>query len=207
MSSGDFTPAKRKAHARLPWGRVTLTPIEAADLKDFHRWQNDPHLRDMTMGFRFPIPETRVAQWIEDLAPSAMPTKAVYAVRLDDVLVGSTLLFGIDWVHRTAGLGTTIAATGKGTMGVGHVASALMIDFGFRGFDLRRIEAECIAPNNLTINALKGLGFTHEGTRRAAYYAAGEALDTHIFGLLRDGFQVWPPATAHRLTMTLPGAG
>lgn len=201
----DFQPRKRKAHSRLPWERVQLTPIEETDLDQFHRWQNDPHLRDITMGFRFPVPRERVREWIHGLAPGASPTRAIYAVRCDGQVVGSTQLFDIQPQHRSASLGTTIAAPKQAVAGAGHVAAALTIDFGFRGLDLRRIEAECLAINNLTINALKGLGFTHEGTRRKAFYVAGQAIDTHIFGLMRDEFQVWPPTKANRLTMTLPG--
>jgi RimJ/RimL family protein N-acetyltransferase len=197
--SKTIEPGRRKALARLPWGRVALTPIEAEDLEKFHDWQNDAGLRDITMGFRFPVPRERVRDWIAGMAPQGVPTRAVYAVRCDGALVGSTQLFDIQPVHRTAGLGTTIAARDLRALGVGHVATALILDFAFRGLDLRRVEAETIASNTPTINTLKHLGFTHEGTRRQGYYADGVARDTLNFGLLREEFALWPPAEAHRL--------
>lgn len=201
----EFKPQRRKAHARLPWARIELTPVEQDDLEKFHRWQNDPYLRDITMSFRFPIPRQRVSEWIDGLAPVPSPSRVVYAVRCDGNLVGSTQLYDIQPLHRCAGLGTTIAAPKEAPAGAGHVAAALLIDFGFRALDLRRIEAECLAVNNRTISGLRALGFTHEGTRRKAFYVSGQPMDAHVFGLMRDEFQVWPPATANRLTVSLSG--
>ena len=201
--SRTIEPGGRRALARLPWARVALTPVEEDDLDRFHAWQNDAGLRDITMGFRFPVNRKRVREWIDGLAPAAVPTRAVWAVRCDGALVGSTRLFDIDPVHRSAGLGTTIADRSVRAFGVGHVAAALTIDFGFRGLDLRRIEAETVAVNQATINALQHLGFTHEGTRRQAYFVDGRAIDTLIYGCLAGEFVLRPPAEANRLTMTL----
>ena len=199
-------PGRRRALARLPWDRVRLTPVEEEDLDLFHRWQNDAGLRDMTMGYRFPIPRDRVREWIRGLAPQGHPSRVVYAIRCDGALVGSAQLQDIHPLHRTAGLGVTVAAEGAGVLGVGHVASVLVLDFAFRGLDLRRVEAECLDVNRPTLRALEHLGFRHEGTRRQAHYVGGTAHDTHVYGLLRAELAVRPPETAHRLCRTFPEA-
>ena len=47
------------------WGAVRLTPINAADADRLNAWQNDPEIRDLTMGFRGPVPWQATARWID----------------------------------------------------------------------------------------------------------------------------------------------
>ena len=91
MSKGRNNDRQRAAIARLPWNRIRMNAIEPEDAPAFHVWQNDPELRDLILGFRFPIPRPRVDDWIAGLSPQGRsPDRAIFA--------GSTLR---NWIRRT----------------------------------------------------------------------------------------------------------
>ena len=49
---------------RLDWQNTRLTPLQDSDLDLLYVWQNAPRLRDLTMGFRFPVQRETVKEWI-----------------------------------------------------------------------------------------------------------------------------------------------
>lgn len=198
-------PGQSPAIARLPWSHIRLTPVEREDAAQFHAWQNDAALRDLTMAYRFPVQRHRVEDWITSLGSQGTPTRIFYAVRFDDALIGYALLNNIEPFHRSAQLGVSIADTRLRTRAAGHVAGALIVDFGFRALDLRRIEAHLLTSNISTKHAIEHAGFVHEGTLRQSYYSAGRTHDVYVYGVLRDEYLMWPPADAHRLTTSFDG--
>ena len=181
----------------LPWADVTLTPLEAADLDLVHGWQNDPGIRDLTMGFRFPLGREAVAGWIAGL--SGNTARAVYAIRHAGQAVGMVQLYDIAPVHRRAALGLFVADPGFRGRGIGHVAACLILDFAFSGLDLRRVDLGVLAGNGAAIRLYETLGFVREGVKRADYFADGAVWDTVMYGLLRAEFRRPPPPQAHRL--------
>jgi RimJ/RimL family protein N-acetyltransferase len=52
--------------------------------------------------------------------------------------------------------------------------------------DMHRVQAECYGDNPAAHRLFERAGFTHEGTRRRAYWRRGNWLDGVLFGLLAD---------------------
>jgi RimJ/RimL family protein N-acetyltransferase len=194
--------------ADLPWDNVALGPLSAADAADFHGWQNDPRLRDLTMGYRWPIQQQSVEEWIEGLR--SQQDRAVYGIRAGGQLAGMVHLHGMDFPNRACNLGIFVAgAEGFRGPDLCRMGGALLIDYAFCGFNMRRITIETLAINQPIRSIAESLGFQLEGTRRAAHFADGAYWDIALYGMLEEEFTGAPPAMANRLSrrMRKPGLG
>jgi len=194
--------------ADLPWEQVTLGPLSTGDAADFHGWQNDPRLRDLTMGYRWPIQRQSVEDWIEGLR--SQQDRAVYGIRAGGQLAGMVHLHGMDFPNRACELGIFVVGA-KGFRGpdLCRMGGALLIDYAFCGFNMRRITIETLAINQPIRSIAESLGFRLEGTRRAAHFADGAYWDVALYGMLSEEFTGAPPAVANRLSrrMRKPGLG
>lgn len=109
-------------------------------------------------------------------------------------VVGTCLLFRWDEASARAELGYVL---GRAHWGQGLMREALvaLIDHAFGPLALRRLEAD-VNPDNLASNRLAlALGFRLEGRLRQRWINKGQAVDSHLYGLLRqDGRDIAPPA-------------
>lgn len=180
------------------WTRTTLTPLCAGDAELIWRWQNDPRLRDLTMGFRLPIQKGAVDDWIVSLRDRK--DRAVFGARLDGDLVGLFQLFGIDWLHRSAEFGIFLGDT-HGTRGpdVAWVAGLLTLDYGFSALNLHRIALRTLGINAPIVRLARRAGFQPEGVLRRDYFADGRYWDTHLYAMFPEELAVRLPREANRL--------
>ncbi len=180
--------------------RVELHAPSEADAAFVHRASVDERL--WRTGFT-PLPRDRatVAEFLREEAnadgrvdflvrvPEADGTDTESA---DDPEVtrraGMVSLTDVDYRRSSATVGYWLvpAAQGHGyaTEAVGRVLS-----YAFDTLALHRIEATVDAPNDPSIGVLESLGFTHEGTRRAARVLDGDRVDMHDYGLLVDEWE------------------
>jgi diamine N-acetyltransferase len=196
--SGDDCPGDG-----LPWGEVTLTPLEETDLDLVHAWQNSAAVRDLTMGFRFPIQKDTVRAWLRDLGGAGQPSRAAYAIRTGGAAVGIVQLYDIAAYQRRATLGIFLGSPGHRGAGIGHVATALILDFAFNGLDLRKVGLEVLGTNAAAVRMYESLGFQREGIKRQEYFADGACWDSHVYGLLRADFSPCLPPAAQRLCLPM----
>jgi len=101
---------------------------------------------------------------------------------------GMVSLTDVDYRRSSATVGywlvPAVQGHGYATEAVGRVLS-----YAFDTLALHRIEATVDAPNDPSIGVLESLGFTHEGTRRAARVLDGDRVDMHDYGLLVDEWE------------------
>lgn len=101
---------------------------------------------------------------------------------------GMVSLTDVDYRRSSATVGywvvPAVQGHGYATEAVGRVLS-----YAFDTLALHRIEATVDAPNDPSIGVLESLGFTHEGTRRAARVLNGDRVDMHDYGLLVDEWE------------------
>ncbi len=192
-----------EAEPAFDWSAVSLTPVEAADGATLNRWQNDPAIRDLIMGFRGPVPIETTAAWIEAARDQNLTARALFAIRQHGALKGVVQIHSIDWMHRTGILGLYIGDPAERGAGLGFAASTLMIDYGFYGLDLQRVWLEVIAPNVAAQRLYERLGFIREGTLRQAYQLDGVRHDIVLYGLMKPEWRSRAPAGANRLVQGL----
>ncbi|MEZ5810757.1 MAG: GNAT family protein [Rhizobiaceae bacterium] len=75
---------------------------------------------------------------------------------------------------------------GHGLMGE---ALSLVVEYGFRGLGLHRIEAACIPDNKRSIRVLEKAGFSREGLLRSYLRINGAWRDHLLFALIDEDFQ------------------
>jgi RimJ/RimL family protein N-acetyltransferase len=183
----------------LQWEGVFLTPLEERDLDLIYSWQNSPNLRDLTMGFRFPIQKDAVRDWLKDIKEQNARTRVVFAIRVRDVLVGTVSLHSIEQFQRKALFGICIGDGSERSKGIGYISTCLILDYAFNGLDFRKISLEVVATNSSAIALYDRIGFVKEGTRRKEYFVDGKCIDTHVYGMLREEFGEVIPKAANRL--------
>jgi len=193
----------KSGHARAPWAAVALTPLEESDLEVVHAWQNDPALRDLTMGFRLPLQREAVRDWLRGLHGPSQHSRALYAIRVAGEPVGIVQIFGIVPFQRRAEIGVFLGSPTLRGAGVGYVAMALMLDFAFNGLDLRKVGAEVLVVNRSVVRLCERIGFVREGLKRQEHFADGACWDTCVLGLLREEFTLRLPLEARRLCASL----
>jgi len=205
MGMGEAQEARQRHE--LPWDMVALTPLDESDIDSVQGWQNDPAVRDLMMGFRLPIQKETVREWISSLrSPDQQLRNIAYVIRHDGAAAGLIHLYDIAPFQRRATLGVLIGSSARRGQGIGQVATLLILDFAFRGLDLRKVGLEVLVGNAPAIRLYEGLGFVREGIKRQEYFADGQCWDSLAFGLLREEFTQILPPQARRLCLGLtPG--
>lgn len=184
---------------KRPWAEVSLRPLDEIPAERFKAWQNDPDVRNRTMGFRFPVHSAAVHSWLEDRIRQNGSSIAPFSIFFDETGIGACFLENIDWVNRTAKFGIYIGETSLHSRGAGYCACAIALDFAFAGINLRRVELDVVETNTTAISLYESLGFIQEGVARKAWIVSGEAQDVVSFGLLSDEFLLELPPEANRL--------
>lgn len=107
----------------------------------------------------------------------------LYGIWLDGTLVGGTMFVTFDAESGICEVGCWLepAATGRGLI---TTAARHLVDWAFHTRGLHRAEWHCSPENVASSNVARRLGFTLEGTLRAAYPWRGVRHDTQIWAVL-----------------------
>ena len=187
----------------LAWADVFLTPLKNSDTDALYEWQNSAKIRDLTMGFRFPVQTSTVENWIKKVEDQNSKSLVVYGIRVKTVLIGLVSLHHIDQYQRKSLLGIYIGNNEQQRKGVGFIATTLILDFAFNGLDFRKVGLEVVERNQNAISLYEKVGFVKEGTKREEYFVDGKYLDTHVYGILKNDFKMNIPHDANRLLFSL----
>lgn len=104
--------------------------------------------------------------------------------------IGTFVLFGVDYNHRTAEVGAGIGDPAYWSGGYGSDAMLLIVEYGFRWLDLRRLFLTTAGTNTRAQRQIAKCGFFKEAVRRQAIRTRkGEYIDFLSYGLLREE---WP---------------
>lgn len=185
------------------WANIRLTPIEETDLELFYQWQNSPDIRDMTIGYRFPVTREAARDWMRSLRDQNGIWRVSYAIQYQGVTVGLIGLHSLDFQQRRALLSVYVGQPGLRNRGIGRIALSLLLDYAFNTLDLRKVGLEVLADNVAAKPLYQKLGFTHEGTKRQECFIAGRPRDLDLYGMLREECRLDLPQTANRLVSSI----
>ena len=189
----------RESKTNAQWANVKLTPIEDNDIDTLYEWQNAPNIRDLIMGFRFPIQKETIKDWVKSIREQNSKSRVVFAIRNKSALAGTIYLHNIDHYQRKSLLGIYVGNTNERNHGIGSITTTLLLDYAFNGLDFRKVGLEVLSTNMNAIRLYEKLGFVREGLKRKDYFIDGRYLDTYIYGILREEFDINIPSDAHRL--------
>jgi ribosomal-protein-alanine N-acetyltransferase len=190
MAKAAKKSAKRTASLKeqpfLRGQKVYLRALAPEDVSnDYLAWLNDPEVLRYRMA-RLPTTRRQLVSWVENLLPA---DRLVLTIRLNDSgrHVGNISLSTFEWTHGSAELAIMIGAKDIWGMGVGTESIELITGHAFTAMGLHRLWAESANPS--FNNSMKKLNWTHEGTKREAFFVDGKHVAIECWGLLATQ---WP---------------
>ncbi len=176
-------------------GPARLRPFALDDWQRTLPWRSDPELRNLLLGYRFPVTAEKEQDWVRKIVTDNGNCRCVYAVEsaADGELVGFVQLVGMELIDRHAELGICIAAEGRRHAGLGSHALQLLLAQAFDVFNLNRVWVRVAGFNTRGQGFFVKNGFVPEGCFRSHVYVDGQYHDVLLFGLLADDWRVVPP--------------
>jgi diamine N-acetyltransferase len=159
--------------------QVTLQSFETENIKELHRWSNDPV--SILMVGRTPQTYDQVAKHVEKKRQNGDLLLAIE--NEENKLIGWVFLQNIEYAHGRASIGILLAPEVRGR-GYGKYAMEQMIDIGFNQLRLNKIYLTTRGINEHAIALYKKIGFVVEGQLREHAYSEGNYYDTYFMGIL-----------------------
>jgi RimJ/RimL family protein N-acetyltransferase len=164
---------------------VQLRPFAEGDAQYLLRWSADAATRRLQAARRRPhSPESARAEVARIIAGQGV-SHAAFLIEADGEVVGNCWLGNIDRDNRSATLGIVIGPEWRGR-GFGGAALEELLEHGFAGLELWRIELWARADNASAIHLYERSGFRREGVRRGALLWDTQRVNLVTMGLLQD---------------------
>lgn len=160
-----------------------LRPLEWADKPQALLWKNNASIRDMQLGFVFPVTEAMEDKWFDSIINPKSNNQVFFAIDCEDKLVGFVSLRDIDWVNKNAKFSISIGTDFQGK-GIGKNTLNFMLNYGFNTLNLSKIYLRVIELNTVAINMYLNAGFVKEGILRKQVFQNGNYYDILILGIL-----------------------
>lgn len=168
--------------------RVRLRPLRMDDLAFCLAFANDEDLRPRLRFWR-PLDEEGERAWLAGVLAREGAFWAIVPQGAADAPVGLLSLDPVEPVAAHAELGIAIRGREHRGKGFGEEAARLALAYAFGEMGLHRVHLR-VYDGNPARSLYERLGFRHEGTLRRDAFKGGAAVDTHLYGLLREE---WSP--------------
>lgn len=171
--------------------RLTLRPLENADLPHGYRWERDREVQHWAQGDRAPDNLTFHDYRARFAPPFGHPgTLEHFAILADDdgAVIGFVGYFNVNRAVASAEVGIVIGETRYWGRGYGREALALLVRHLFTDLAMQRVCLETWSGNERAIRSYCAVGFREEGRLRRAQVVDGRYHDTVLMGLLREEF-------------------
>lgn len=169
--------------------RVYVRALHRADLPSMIPWINDQQVtRLLFTGDRPAILERLTEQWEGDLRSG---TNIAFAACLqsDDQIIGTTGLYSVNWIARSAEFRVFIGAKDLWNQGIGTELTRLMAVYGFEKLNLNRVWLGVNADNLGGVRAYEKAGFTREGVLRQEQFRNNRYYDVVRMSMLRPEYE------------------
>lgn len=178
--------------------RVTLRAICREDLPILCQFNNDLEV-ELAGGGDPPMPQSleRLQSEFEQQAAKGGRDGAWFAIEADGKFIGQCGLSHFNEYHatgRVSELGIGIGDRDYWGKGYGREAIALLLEYGFRHWNLHRIWLRTHAANERAIRCYTACGFVEEGRLRQHEWRNGRYVDTVLMGILQPE---WEAQTNH----------
>ena len=164
---------------------VTLRAIEREDVPDLHTWGQE--YATWPEGSYHPYAPRSLAESLAKFDARegyrSTDSSVDFAMDVDDALVGSICLWGLDAFNRRAHLGITVGTPYRGK-GYGTDACRVLVRYAFVDRGLHRVQLEVLANNAAAVRAYEKAGFVRDGVLREAAWVRGELIDEVVMSVL-----------------------
>lgn len=167
---------------------IAIRKWTISDLENLQKYANNKNISD-NLADAFPNPYTNedAVKFLERVS-NDNPTK-IFAITLDNQAIGSIGFFPDSDIHRkNAALAYWIAEPFWGK-GVAPKAIKLILEYGFKNFDVVRAYAKPFGRNLNSHRVLEKSGFSLEATLKRSIYKNGQFLDELIYSITKEKFE------------------
>ncbi|HEU5270947.1 MAG TPA: GNAT family protein [Jatrophihabitans sp.] len=164
---------------------VRLRPFTPADYPRMLEFKNDIELELLGGGLP-PRPRTLagLTEFFDRMTKGEQ--QVTFAIEADGKLIGDCGLFDFDNRSGIAELGIGIGDRDYWGRGYGREAVTLLVDYGFRMHNLRKICLKVFGSNERAIRSYQAAGFVEEGRQRAHRWSGGRYEDDVHMAIFRD---------------------
>lgn len=163
-----------------------LVPADADG--DYVHWLNDPEVTRYMETGRMPTRRDLLQEFIVGLAQN--PNSLWFAIcdLATHKHIGNISLQDIHRVHRRATLGIMIGDKQFWGKGYAQEATALLVGYGFRRWNLNSIWLGVLASHAAAIRVYEKVGFQVDGRTRESWWADGQYHDVLNMSLLARNY-------------------
>lgn len=169
--------------------RLRLRCFEFSDARQVSQLAGAIEISETTLGIPFPYPENTAKQWIRSVR-EALTAGRLYSLAIerkyDNTLLGNMTIKPFP-KHYRAELGYWIGLPFWG-QGYATEAAARIVSFGFEDLGLNRISAAAMTKNQASVQVMKKLGMTYEGTFPQHVLKWGVYEDLDYYGMVRSDY-------------------
>lgn len=166
--------------------RITLRGLRRSDLELLHLFNNTLEVA-IASGGAPPTPQAleRVLADHDSACTSGGRDGMRFAIEVTAraALIGQCALFDLDPVARTAELGIAIGDPSAWGQGYGAETVKLLLDYGLRHQNLRRVWLRVHADNERALRCYRRCGFVEEGRLRGHVWSSGAYRDVVLMGI------------------------
>ena len=165
--------------------RLVLRPMELADADAMFEMRGDPRVREQYCMEPDASPD-QTRRWVEERVAGRPRRDAifwVYTLKGEERAVGSCCYWNFDESSKRAEIGYELSRV-RWHQGITSEALLPVLEYGFGGMGLHRIEACPLAENAASNRLLRNLGFRLEGTLRQRVQFRGRFIDQLYYSLL-----------------------
>jgi len=179
---------KATGQKRSTCAQVMLAPLRAEDSEILYSWISDRETRLFNSPYT-PVSDLEHKSWFDQVRSSK--DEYIFGIRTltKDELIGSCQLLNINRTHRIAELQIRLGEERARGQGFGSQALQLLLRFGFKDLNLRKISLKVFADNVRAITAYEKNGFVHEGSLRKEVFVDGDYKDVICMGILSDEWE------------------
>ena len=175
--------------------KVVLRALQREDVPLLAVFNNDIEV-EIASGGDPPIPQALArlqAEFEQDVGKGGRDG-ARFAIEADGRMIGHCALFNFDETAHTCELGITIGDKHYWGRGYGRDAVRVLLDYGFRLRNFRKVWLRVWGNNERGIRAYRAAGFVEEGRLREHVWSNGRHVDAVYMGILRDEWPTTAPS-------------
>lgn len=168
----------------IPGRRVTLRPIEDADVPLIHRWMNHPEIWRY-MDYERPSSLADVREDVERSQREGHP----FMIDVEERPIGRIGLNRFRPRDRICAFYMFIGEPAFWGQGYGRDATMALLAHAFDRMDLARVELWTLADNNRAVAAYERCGFQREAVLPERSWKDGEWVDHVVMSVTRASFE------------------
>ena len=169
--------------------KINLRPVEEGDLDFCQMLYNDRYIRQMVVGWDFPVSKENQKKWFESSINDKKNIRFIVETKQREK-IGLTGLWDIDWHNRNALTAVKLSVT-EDVKGKGYGRDAIMTINAFAFFEvgLHKLWSEILDYNIASFKSyVERSGWKVEGRLREHIFRNGVFHDLYYVSCLKENF-------------------